>query len=244
MKTNRNEIAATPPPPLGPTAAEIDRLVDGELPATERRALLLAMERRPATWRTCALAFLEAQAVKQSLAAVAEESASGETGSACRSARPDASASRAVGPGVRAFASWAAVAAAVLVAFGVGTLTTLDAGPAASTTSSRRPVATDRQEGRVAADRAGGDAFTFFVEDAAGRRRRVATPLVDAAEFDERFGMTFPTRVTPAVIQAWEGRGFRVSTRRRYAPLYAEDGRPLVVPVEDVDLVPVKGVAL
>ena len=39
-----------------------DRLVDGELTADERRALLASLDSRPDGWRRCALAFLEAQA--------------------------------------------------------------------------------------------------------------------------------------------------------------------------------------
>lgn len=38
-----------------------DRLVDGELSAEERRALLQSLDTRPDGWRRCALAFLESQ---------------------------------------------------------------------------------------------------------------------------------------------------------------------------------------
>jgi hypothetical protein len=41
--------------------ALLDRLVDGELDAPARRALLLRLESEPGGWRACALAFLEAQ---------------------------------------------------------------------------------------------------------------------------------------------------------------------------------------
>jgi hypothetical protein len=51
----------------------IDRLVDGELPEDERRALLLRLEAEPDGWRRCALAFLEAQAWRHSLGGLARE---------------------------------------------------------------------------------------------------------------------------------------------------------------------------
>ena len=39
-----------------------DRLVDGELSASEYRSVLAALEQQPAAWRKCAEAFLQAQA--------------------------------------------------------------------------------------------------------------------------------------------------------------------------------------
>jgi hypothetical protein len=49
----------------------IDRLVDGELPDAERRALLLRLEHEPDGWRRCALAFLEAQSWREAFAPLA-----------------------------------------------------------------------------------------------------------------------------------------------------------------------------
>ena len=43
--------------------ARFDRLVDGELPAEEYKALLAALDDEPGGWRRCAAAFLEAQAL-------------------------------------------------------------------------------------------------------------------------------------------------------------------------------------
>ena len=46
---------------------QIDLLVDGELSEDERRELLLRLEREPDAWRTCALALLEAETLRESL---------------------------------------------------------------------------------------------------------------------------------------------------------------------------------
>jgi anti-sigma factor RsiW len=49
----------------------IDRLVDGELTDRDRHALLVRLETEPEGWRRCALAFLEAQSWRESLAPLA-----------------------------------------------------------------------------------------------------------------------------------------------------------------------------
>ncbi len=51
--------------------ASLDRLVDGDLPESERRDLLLRLENDPDGWRRCALAFLEDQSWRKALAPVA-----------------------------------------------------------------------------------------------------------------------------------------------------------------------------
>ena len=44
------------------SSEQIDRLVDGELPPTEYRRLLVELDQRPGGWKRCALGFLEAEA--------------------------------------------------------------------------------------------------------------------------------------------------------------------------------------
>ena len=46
---------------------QIDRLVDGELSRDERRAVLMALDHERDGWRQLALAFLESQALRESL---------------------------------------------------------------------------------------------------------------------------------------------------------------------------------
>jgi anti-sigma factor RsiW len=72
--------------------ADLDRLVDGELPLPQLRALIERCDRRPEAWRNVAVAFLEAQAVSQALRSATE-----------RPGRPPAPiAPAAAGPGPRA----------------------------------------------------------------------------------------------------------------------------------------------
>ncbi len=51
--------------------ADLDRLVDGELPPPRLRELIERCDRRPETWRAVAVAFLEAQAVSRALRSAA-----------------------------------------------------------------------------------------------------------------------------------------------------------------------------
>jgi len=50
--------------------AQFDRLVDGELSPTEYRAFLASLDDQPDGWRRCALAFLEAQALRGTLSSM------------------------------------------------------------------------------------------------------------------------------------------------------------------------------
>jgi hypothetical protein len=91
----------------------IDRLVDGELPESDRRALLDLLDAEPdgTGWRRCALAFLEAQSWREALKPVAERSAMPVAG-----AVPNASRRRPLPH------SSLAVAAGIVAAFGLGWL--------------------------------------------------------------------------------------------------------------------------
>ncbi len=117
-------------------AEKIDLLVDGELDLAGRAEILATVERTEGAWRHCALAFLEAQLLGESLAA------------------PEGGA----GGGVRRWAWWrgVGVAAALAVAFIAGTafegargeadgvagraVAVAEAPPAADALSYRRPL--------------------------------------------------------------------------------------------------------
>ena len=51
----------------------LDELVSGTLDQQDYREVLLALEERPEMWRQCALAFLEAQALRKELVGLAQE---------------------------------------------------------------------------------------------------------------------------------------------------------------------------
>jgi len=249
---------------LGPDdqQRQIDRLVDGELAFDARRSLLKSLDATPGAWRACALAFVESQSLGQELTAIAGEAAPRDL-----DLRPAVQA-RDAAKGWLALAA-SALAASVLVAFGLGTVATdwlapgLAAGPAptglpaaggapsgpaaiaddaSQVPAIHPPVAVDQS--LLADGSLDDESLTLWVEDRQGGRRSLTAPLVDAATLDREHGLTFPSAVTAQVRQDWEGRGYQLSSRQRYAPLYLGNGQPLVVPVEDVQIVPVSGTAL
>ena len=222
----------------------LDRLVDGELAVDKKRELLQTLDATPGGWRACALAFLESQALGEQFSALADE------------VQPSAPVSLAVSDAKSSSSMtvWYAVAASALIAFGLGTfardaLMTSGVGSEAAQIAASgdpTPIETPNLQPPVhAAPLVDPDeSLTFWVTDDRGERRSLTAPLVDASELDNQMGLEFPTSVSPAVRQQWEGRGYRLLSRRRYAPLYLEGGQPVVVPVEDVQIVPVKSVAL
>jgi hypothetical protein len=84
------------------------------------------------------------------------------------------------------------------------------------------------------------DALTLFVRDQTGRTRPLRVPLVDAQALDRHLGLQFRTGVPDELRNRLEDRGFDIQSKRRYAPLWLEDGRPMFVPVEDTKIVPVR----
>jgi hypothetical protein len=84
-----------------------------------------------------------------------------------------------------------------------------------------------------------GDALNLWVRDDAGQLRRVRVPLVDANALDDELGLQFQTGVPDDMRDRLEGNGYAVESKRRYAPLWLDNGRPMIVPVEDTKIVPV-----
>ncbi len=83
------------------------------------------------------------------------------------------------------------------------------------------------------------NAVTLFVNDASGRKQAVRVPLVDADTLDKQFGVRFQTGVPDEIRSQLKDNGYAVKSKRQYAPLWLENGRPLILPVEDTNIVPV-----
>jgi hypothetical protein len=211
-----------------------DRLVDDELSAAERRELLASLDARPQGWRHCALAFLEAQSWKKDLREIAATAVAPV-------ATEKFIAPKSTGPrtAVRAIVQWLAVAAAVIVAFRIGALQTrsglLTAGDAVPTVGQ---VASVPPSGRAPGDAKPADALNLWVRNDAGQMQRVRVPLVDASQLDDELGVKFLTGVPDDVRSRLQNQGYSVQSKRRYAPLWLDNGRPMIVPVEDTRIVP------
>lgn len=215
--------------------AGLDRLVDGELSETERRALLSRLESEPGGWRRCALAFLEAQTWRQVLGPLAGVAvAQGRT-----QARPAAVPIPA--STVRQEASWprslrhAAVrVAGVLLVFGLGLVVGGAGRPAAprSAIVNQSPprVAPDTRPERPAqnlARKAGQEIPSQPVE---------AVPARDRSDIDPAW-LTQLSPAMPAALQRqWEQRGYHVETRRQLVSVSVGNGRRVAFPVDQVEL--------
>lgn len=204
-----------------------DRMVDGELSSAERRRLLATFEDRPDGWRRCALAFLEAQSWKHELCDLVNPSA----------ARANVGWAASEPRSSRLVTRWYALAASVLVAF------TLGLAFGGHSTAPPNPIDQLVSDVPAPAGPAGNeltpaDALTLWVRDDSGQPRSLRVPLVDASTLDRRLGLEFPTGVPETVRDQLHERGYQVESKQRYAPLWLENGRPFVVPVEDTKIIP------
>ena len=216
----------------------LDRLVDGELSGSDRRQLLESFDKRPEGWRRCALAFLEAQSWREEMGQVARDRSSQthESISPVSSILPSQKS-----PWVSS-AIWLAMAASLLLAFGLGLMQrerglSVADGPAnssgqiANVTSPTKPTSPNGTKP--------GDAVTFFVKDDGGRMQPVRVPLVDANTLDKELGVKFQAGMPDDIRNQLKDNGYTVQSKRQYAPLWLENGRPMILPVEDTKIVPV-----
>jgi hypothetical protein len=213
-----------------------DRLVDGELAPTERRELLASLDDRPDGWRRCALAFLEAQSWTDELGQFVRESSDAD--------RVILERTPAGGvPATKRGIAWLAIAASLLIAFTLGTLSRERGAPIAGNSNAASPsqIATvaPPQVSATPDDSKVDDTLTLWVRDESGQTRPLHVPLVDAGALDEQLGLQFQSGVPESLRSRLHERGLDVQTKRRYAPLWFENGRPMFVPVEDTRIVPV-----
>ena len=174
-------------------ALVFDRLVDGELDESARRALLRRLDHEPDGWKRCALAFIEAQAWRDAMAGgVASQNLVPAT-----LHRPNTLA---------VLRQMLAVAAAVVVAFGLGFMS--------------RGVGAGH--GGVPGTRGGlaqGPVNTLATTEP------VVTPPRTATE-----------TVPEYLRRRMERQGYRIDGDRKIVPVALEDGRKIAVPVETVSL--------
>jgi hypothetical protein len=222
----------------------IDRLVDGELTSDERRQLLSALEGQPEGWRRCALAFVESQAwrgeMRQLTTPIAVTPAS----------RPVS------GPGATKLQSrklptvaWLALAAALMLAFGLGrqlgssernVLATLqsDSTQLADVAKAPKKLPPAAQPKSLST----GDAVTLVVNNHEGVPQRIRVPLVEGRHLGEQFAEAPEWSHSPELTKHLSERGLGLAARRRYAPMFFEQADqlvPMIVPVDDAVVTPV-----
>ncbi len=205
-----------------------DRLVDGELKEAERRRLLESLDGQPGGWRSCALAFLEAQSWRKEFHDLAHGiTVQNKEGEVRALQNPAGSKSR-----LAIAVQWLALAASLLLAFGLGWMHREQAVPLAANMSPPGNPTHSSTGGKSS------NALTLYVRDDSGRMQPVHVPLVDANTLDKQLGMTFQTGLPDDLRQQLNDHGYDVQSKRQYAPLWLENGRPMIVPVEDTRIVP------
>lgn len=213
----------------------LDRLVDGELSAAERRTLLKTLDSDLDGWRRCAMAFLEAQAWRADFRNVLRTPVSSKTPSVSPTA-PEAF-------GIRQrttprFVGWAAMAASLLVAFWLGGMRR---GEKPSGGASEQHIASANESSQPESIDSADDpnALTLWVRDESGNRRSLRVPLMEANDLDRELGVEFRPGMPVGVRQRLRNDGYHVQSRQRYAPIWLENGQRMVLPVEDTKIVPV-----
>lgn len=212
----------------------IDLLVDGELDEARRRELLSRLENTPGGWRRCALAFLEAQ--------------SWQEGSRAWITARDGSAAAPISPGgagpllSTAARNMLALAASFIAAFALGawyrsrdaaTETNLAGGaPRASSEADAPPaLATDRE--------ADPERYVTLVLDgvADGESNQVRLPVRDWGQLQQLARQ--PSALPETLVEQIEQSGHTVRQRRQLVPVDLRDGRQMIVPMDEVQIVPV-----
>ncbi len=219
----------------------IDLLVDGELDDKRRRELLLRLESVPGGWRRCALAFLEAQAWRQ------------ESQTVLMKPQPAiaVTAPMSMGPVARnllwrgAWGNLLAVAASFGVAFALGAwyrsggegmnnASILGGGPLAQSTQSADDVKTDDAW-------MGPDGYVTLLMDgvADGESKQLRLPVhtINGA-FDPAL-VSQPLKLPSELLEQIERSGQTVRHQRQFVPLSLQDGRRMIVPMDEMQIVPV-----
>lgn len=215
--------------------ATFDRLVDGELSVTERQQLLASLDAQEDGWRRCALAFLESQAWGGEFKRIVNEPATATSVSLDRASASERRERRTSG-------NWLAVAAGLLLAFGIGWLANQsafnDSKDQPPTLANVERVESPLHNDPIADNIDPDDAVTLLVRDVSGNDQRVQVPLVEVESLDNQFANALPANLR----ERFRSRGFDVERRRRFAPMFFEQNEqlvPMVVPVDDTRIVPV-----
>ena len=219
-----------------------DLLADGELPPEEYRNLLASLDDEPGGWRRCALALLEAQAWAMDLGGIEQD------------VRTIAPAHKNPGS-TRSEIPWKglmlAAAASFLLALGLG-LVIRDwwhpSNPGGAGIATHRPDATpadtpdlvERQQRTVSHPPM--RHVSLVVDDgdsSTSEHYEVDLPVTEMNQLDREWMFAPRSVIPPDVIRALRRMGNDVRQQHEFVPVDLRDGRQLVVPVEEVQIVPV-----
>jgi hypothetical protein len=230
----------------------LDLLVDGELTPTHRRELLLRLENTPGGWRRCALAFLEAQTWGRELGLLAHEP---PVAAALPAAAPMASAPQAASKMKSGRGVWAnlfAVAASFAIAFGLGSWyrgpnrgADLAGTLGGSVASSGKPKPIEVSIDDPALQKwIGPDGCVTLALDGVvdGESQEVRVPVLGGEEQLTQEFIDQPLELPPELLAEFARAGHTVRGHRQFVPFQLGDGRSMIVPMDEVEIVPVNRV--
>ena len=219
------------------TDDQLDRLVDGELSEPERREVLSGLDKEPEGWRRCALAFLVAQSWCDAMGAMLRE--------APETVRSSISATRHPA-WLRRHETLLAMAASFAVALVVSSVVRPMFFPSAGPALPPTQLAAVGQNQEPPMQQLGGAAapsatpwrmVTVSVPDGLhGAREPIQLPAMEQDHWNGDWLGNLPQALPPAMLQALQQSGRRVQQSRELLPIPLEDGRRLVVPVDQIDI--------
>jgi len=209
----------------------LDRLADGELNDADVRDLIAALDGETDGWRRCALAFVESQALRDDLRSLQTE-VSQQTAEA---ARPATVWRKQI------WSACCALAACVLVAFGLGLFVGRDNSlvrrPASRPDKPQMLAGEGPARATAAANADGWRTVKLNIDDAVqGTSRDIELPVRDMASLDPNWGADDQPAISAEVVRALEQSGHVVKRVQELWPIELDDGRRLVVPVEQVEV--------
>lgn len=220
-----------------------DRLVDGELSAKEYRALLASLDEDPALWRRCALAFLDAQALRGEIAGIRRAEA------ALPTAMPVSLTQR----GAPRWLSLLLVAASFVIAFWGGLLVQQKLAPLArpkeEIAQSHEPAGAQRaheafrpSEAPLAHEQEPqllGNIRLVVDGGPENQPQPIEVPVYDLKQVGPDWLSSDHPVLRESVIEALKRRGRIVESQVEWLPLPLDEGRQIMLPVEQIQITPV-----
>lgn len=194
---------------------QLDRLVDGELSHDEYRQVMARLEAAPDGWRRCAWAFLESQSWREAMRRIPRAStAEGEA----RPALPKVPGSARPKPRGLGASAWFSLAGVIVLSFAAGRFWGDGSASSLVSKDAERMTATADASHTVEPPIVANEQWRF-VRDGYWNGRS-ALPI--------------------SVRQALEESGARVRERRGYVPVVTIDGQHVVLPYEEVQVIPAR----
>ena len=219
--------------------AQLDRLVSGDLAPAERRSLLAWLDEEPSRWRTCGLAFLEAQNWTEALETLGEDPRDAAAPPSTEISKDD----RKEQIGERKSSlRLLAVAASVLLALTCGIVIgrQWDSHGSPGPTIADIPRETDRPRASPLPRQEMSKrdqvqlATVSLPTDLSPNVAALVQLPVKTASSDAAANTA--SSIPEHIRKQWERRGFELKEERRFLPARLADGREVVVPVNEVQV--------